>query len=76
MKIFKFIFGIVFIFIISYILFMFLIRVFVYIFPNTHINGYGEVVYVMPTSQMLSSFVITTIFFVVSVGFFHRKCYR
>lgn len=76
MKVFKFIFGIVFLFIISYFLFMFLIRVFVYIFPNTRINGYGEVVYVMPTSQMLSSFVITTIFFVVSVVFFHRKCHR
>jgi len=76
MKIFKFIFGIALLFISSYFLFMFLTRVFVYIFPNTRINDYGEVVYVMPTSQMLSGFVIATIFFVASVVFFHKKCYR
>ncbi|CAM3661550.1 PEP-CTERM protein-sorting domain-containing protein [Flavobacterium saliperosum] len=76
MKIFKFIFGAVLIFISSCFLFMFLTRVFVYVFPNTRINDYGEVVYVMPTSQMLSSFVIATIFFVVSVVFFHKKYCR
>jgi len=76
MKIFKFIFGIALLFISSYFLFMFLTRVFVYIFPNTRINDYGEVVYVMPTSQMLSGFVIVMIFFFASVIFFNKKCYK